>query len=1260
MDGLISAVSLFDACKSAIGYLGFILLPWLVNIPRTRRHQQIFMPVVAFIYTIVALIVLYLFNKTLEEVVFAWLFSYFPILKNYISISLFFYIENAAIIIVFMVIKLMYRRFATNFFQGDDFFGISVVKLFFDYDSISNRWYIQSRFGKTRSFYCAFFVGSVLCTLGIIVAIKAYPELPAFGAICFPLFGTIVLGELYYALHGLTDDEVKDSLYGESEENRHVSNYSALRAIYRKLFPERILDDGIELSSPVTSESFNAIYKLRKSDDETERTYGEYFDRLKKQGIDIDENLMLAGLNLLKGKSCLFCTPFYHDLTSYVSFSCYVRLLEGGKCLIIVGRDANASDIANWINQGLEDISGIPNLWSVGVIGEIPVDNLDVGVLRAADLHRYQVLAAHNEFLSRVEIVLLSEPSKIVATSQLGLGVLAAQVSQKHTPVFAAFDRNADGLVDTLSHVLKTNFTSVIATQPNRGSSSDVVWAGQGERLIPRIIPGVVRDLGMGTELAAVAMKYNVEKIGWVGGQNYPVLDMSWIAGQYAEPITSYAEIPHSQQAFQDSFLPLPNPPALKQKKHSFLIVEDEIANVHESLRLYGSRSTFNGFVNLISHDYLLRDYMADNRRMFHADRKAIPTIVSDYSRSTRSTVLRLLLELVTFSVPLESIVKDLELSGCIEKNLSLKLNTEKTKEDDSGFDDIGEPLAITRLREMMSRYFQVAEDSIIFEVTKTPKEEAGKFLLSYRLADITVFSHVLNGLHTSYFVVEDERCEQNYISACLSGHVAQCVLPGQFLTYGGKYYQVQAIEVGNARQVVLRRAADHVEGRPAYRPLLDFTISNIRPQGASYSHLSGSPLRIQRMIVEVKALTKGYLDLPSRSDLTHMRRVDLPDLPTRSYVDKQVLCLKCPGVDPKVRASLAVLLNELFVSIFPDSHQFLWASTAYPGDEFEGLLPEFTLAQAWAASSVENPSEKEKETEEGIRSISEGIYIIEDSDIDLGLLEAFERNWERFFNILSDYLLWLTTPVESEGTEVKPEDVTISFPGESMEEVQARQKRKEKESQRALDKELPFWRRFKEFIKYLLRRKHIKLPTDPIEGKDKPTKLTLGQRIKLWFKRLFGRGKTGADNSQNPLSPDFTEGDDSAVEPENLREPADEAITPEGDSVDTGDRAEELAEDEAATIGTSPGAEETSVKEGEPKVKLVPDMEPVVIKVDGKTNKAEVVTSDLEKPDSSSGKDSEDSSEQVAEVSPVTEGESSGDDDSTAGSKGGEVDTDA
>lgn len=335
---------------------------------------------------------------------------------------------------------------------------------------------------------------------------------------------------------------------------------------------------------------------------------------------------------------------------------------------------------------------------------------------------------------------------------------------------------------------------------------------------------------------------------------------------------------------------------------------------------------------------------------------------------------------------------------------------------------------------------------------------------------------------------------------------------------------------------------------------------------------------------------------------------------------------LNVRGVDPKVRASLAVLLNELFVSIFPDSHQFLWASTAYPGDEFEGLLPEFTLAQAWAASSVENPSEKEKETEEGIRSISEGIYIIEDSDIDLGLLEAFERNWERFFNILSDYLLWLTTPVESEGTEVKPEDVTISFPGETMEEVQARQKRKEEESQRALDKELPFWRRFKEFIKYLLRRKHIKLPTDPIEGKDKPTKLTLGQRIKLWFKRLFGRGKTGADNSQKPLSPDFTEGDVSAVEPENLREPADEVTT----------------------------------AEGEPKVKLVPDMEPVVIKVDGKTNKAEVVTSDLEKPDSSSGKDSEDSSEQVAEVSPVTEGESSGDDDSTAGSKGGEVETDA
>ena len=63
---------------------------------------------------------------------------------------------------------------------------------------------------------------------------------------------------------------------------------------------------------------------------------------------------------------------------------------------------------------------------------------------------------------------------------------------------------------------------------------------------------------------------------------------------------------------------------------------------------------------------------------------------------------------------------------------------------------------------------------------------------------------------------------------------------------------------------------------------------------------------------------------------------------------------------------------------------------------------------------------------------------------------------------------------------------------------------------------------------------------------------------------------------------------------------------------------------------------------------------------MDGKTNQAEVVTPDLEKPDSSSSKDSEDSSEPVAEVSPVTEGESSDADTSNAGTKSGEVETDA
>lgn len=59
----------------------------------------------------------------------------------------------------------------------------------------------------------------------------------------------------------------------------------------------------------------------------------------------------------------------------------------------------------------------------------------------------------------------------------------------------------------------------------------------------------------------------------------------------------------------------------------------------------------------------------------------------------------------------------------------------------------------------------------------------------------------------------------QNYM-----GHVFQALIPGQFLTYDGKYYEVQAITPQNG--VAVRRAADHITDRVYYRQAISGSMT--------------------------------------------------------------------------------------------------------------------------------------------------------------------------------------------------------------------------------------------------------------------------------------------------------------------------------------------------------------------------------------------------------------------------------------------------
>ena len=221
-------------------------------------------------------------------------------------------------------------------------------------------------------------------------------------------------------------------------------------------------------------------------------------------------------------------------------------------------------------------------------------------------------------------------------------------------------DRNCDGLVDALSHILMTNITEVSATEYPHGMSSYMYWTADNDYLHHRILPGVSRFLGMGTELSMVALKNQVKKTVWYGGDAFPVLDAHWIAKQYYYDLLDYAQLPANQEMFDNCFQASFNMCNERVSDYSFICVEDDRNNLFETRRNFATIAEQQGFINVISSEYMLREYMSDNTEIFTADPKAIPYITADYARTKRNSILSLCLLLCIDSVKEEVLLRQL------------------------------------------------------------------------------------------------------------------------------------------------------------------------------------------------------------------------------------------------------------------------------------------------------------------------------------------------------------------------------------------------------------------------------------------------------------------------------------------------------------------------------------------------------------------------------------------------------------------------
>ena len=998
--------------KLLLAFLPFLLFVWLnsrANMKKKIRCRQFFMIPAAILYCIVLFVLMQRLSgwlgdlaKQLIRLLESWKLKKPAALLRKIYTNYLVLLEVVLFNTVGLFLFVFLKRIATaalhavkikpNTFRG------RLVSLFYTWDDEDEAWYVQPHLGQARTFLkTAYYGGMAVVMLMMVVSIYLFRKGLIAGPF-YPVFAIIVIGELAFFTDGLRKDEVQSKMEVSADRSARITLYPLLRKPLRTLFGDKLSSEGTTVNTGSLSGGSveDVLTDLEQNNGHLGKNYAAFIRTKMEHGLRPNIDYLRSGYDLSSGKSLLFNTPFYDKLVPYAFYAMSRALMQGGKVLIVLGRHGITEDLRQWCRRGMLEVSNVPELWTVNELGDKPDESTDIGIIPRSGVHDLALHKANLAFLKQVSFVFIVEPSRLVTTAQIGLNLLIKCCGEDRKITFCSVDRNCDGLVDSLSHILMTNITEVSATEYPHGMSTYMCWTADSDYLQHRIIPGVSRYLGMGTELSFVALNNQVEKAVWYGGEAYPVLDAHWIAKQYYHDLLEYAKLPATQETFDKYFQASFNMCDERMSDESYISVEDERNNVFETRRNFATIAEKQGFVNVISSEYMLREYMTENTGLFTADPKAIPYLAADYANTRRNAVLTLCLKLCVEGVSEAELKRAMLLIGLDPDNAEVELWQELYSifcGSSSGPVDADGNRIITLTGGS-------AADTLAFEKASTLhfsrrySIETGSFESVYTIEDPIFAAAILDDLQNAVYIAE-QASRDSFIGTELKGHIYQKYLPSQFFTLNGKYYEMVSVTADN--RILVRRASEHINGRLSYRQIRRYHLDRISDAETMGALKTVNNIDIYRQFADFRVETPAYWRFNGAyNDFRNGDVVEINGVPERRYYSKQILKLDFSKLGDAftdaVRLTLTALLNEVFVTLFADNKPFISAVT--PGD--------YRLPQTYSLDFGPGAESSEK-----------CIFLIEDSQLDIGLLIAVERNVERILQIISDYLSWNKEMIE-------------------------------------------------------------------------------------------------------------------------------------------------------------------------------------------------------------------------------------------------------
>ncbi|MBQ9004395.1 MAG: hypothetical protein IJ087_21350 [Eggerthellaceae bacterium] len=1032
------------------------------NLAREERHRQWALPLVAIAY---GAVLVWRFDSIYRALV--GLYEYAVARVPFIGL----FDPHCIVVCVFNLLAMLAfiigKRIALAIVNRTSESGqTSLLRPFYNiayyYDRDESKWLLRMRYSELRGAVANMHKAAVVLALVLLALSLRFSESLAFANPFYPVFLPLILGEVRFYFEGLNAPEYRKLMGIDPDEAERVRDYLALQKAAADMFPTRFMESHLRnarQAKAVTSEEYldmlktSPVYEERLAGEYAGAVYAamvEFFSGGKSEKPDeegegrvkgavekaehaeeasaffrdadfsetfrIEADQIQAMVKMLKRENVIFATPFFRDFREFFFFPVNRSLMQGDNVLVLDCQGDLGDAARRWVTSGLHAASSVQGLWNCGDLSDDSVAAaLDVGLLSAFHLNDFAFLESRRAFLTNVGFVIILHPSSMVAVTQIGFSRLTHLMRDPSTITYAAFDMNVSGLVDTLSHAARAQFVEVSAMPNLSLLNCGIHWRAEGDDLHTTLFEDVSHYLGAGTELGAFSLRMGVESVEWSAHTAAPLKDIRWISNQYYRNITSYAELENSQSALEGALTMncgLWNTP---ETEHGYYIVEDEFCNLLEMQRQYSTRASASSFVNVISGNYLLRDFMRFNERVFLNDARVLSLVVADFQRSLRNYLIELIAILLLHDVSTYEIALRLHLLGVDVEPEQVFAYCVGSKERPGKIDEYG-------LVPDGHGYACIGVKTV--EITDEIDQEMTRvdYLYVYDGERRDELVHLTSYVRYAFYIAEDEVEKDRHLGSCLFGQVHQRYLPGQFITLQGKYYEVLSITPDSG--MILRRAADHYERRVYYRQVKSYLLGCCREvvddmAGEFHEGLAGvgeamlrkrlisqgsDAVEITMLTADVEVRTLGYLHMVDYADIEGSSFVALDDdmVRPRRYVQKNVLRIVFRGADDAQLVTVAVLLNELMRTMYACDYEYISVVPALrePVSDYTEL----------GLRGVVHPLEAFRGDD---TVASPALYVIEDSIVDIGLVSSFERNAERFMAIVQRFLSWHESMLE-------------------------------------------------------------------------------------------------------------------------------------------------------------------------------------------------------------------------------------------------------